>query len=683
MNPRHWLAAVLLTFAMLAHAAQTPAARRQIPLRDGWRFHFGDAPGAWQPALDDRAWESVSIPHTWNAADTTSPDLKHGTGWYRLRFATPALAPGERVYLDFRAVSLVATVWLNGRQLGTHDNGFSAFRFDATAALNPTGENTLVVSADSNWRADYPPREGDFTLCGGIYRDVSLLITPAVAIDPLDHAGPGVYLTTPEISAETAQVRARVLVRNTLDRPQPLKIHVALTDATGAPAGSGVADYTAAPGASETTVDCTVAHPHRWHGRRDPYLYTATATLSAEGAGPLDVVAQPLGFRTYRIDPERGFMLNDEPYDLRGANLHQDRADKAWAVSPADHAEDFRLMMEMGATFVRLVHYQHDEIDYALADRLGIVVWTEHAFVNTVSANPRFAERCAVQVRELIRQNFNHPSIVFWGIGNEIQTKPPAAKPLLEMLAREVRLEDPARLSTLATNYAELFGAYGTDSIAHNQYHGWYHHTPEEFAAWLDGQRARSPGQSIGMSEFGAGAGPWTHRAAPVARDHSEEYQAYYHEVYWRTLRDRPWVWCKAVWQMFDAAAMHRNEGEQRGVNDKGLVSRDRRIRKDAYFWYQANWTDAPMVHLTSQRFTPRTEAATAVKVYSNCDTVELTLNGRALGPRPVDDHIARWPEIALVPGENRIEVVARRGAAEVRDACTWTLTLPTPPLTP
>ncbi len=674
--------AALLLMTPVAHAAD-PGPRRQIPLREGWRFHFGETPGAWQSAFDDRAWETVSVPHTWNAADSTSPKFQRGPGWYRLRFPTPPLAPGERVYLDFRAVSLVATVWLNGHPLGTHENGFAAFRFDATDALRLDGDNTLVVLADTTWRDDLPPREGDFTLCGGIYRDASLLITPAVAIDPLDHAGPGVYLTTPEVTADSAQLRARVLVRNTRDQPQPLKIRLALADATGASVGETVINHLAPPGATEAKIELTVPRPHRWHGRRDPYVYTATATLLPDGpadAPALDTVAQPVGFRTFRIDPERGFILNDEPYDLHGVNLHQEHAGKSWATAPADHEEDFRLMLELGCTFVRLVHYQHDEIDYALADKLGVVAWTEHAFVNTASASPRFAERCALQVRELIRQNFNHPSILFWGVGNEVQTgKQPAAKPLLELLARTVRLEDPLRLSTLASNYGEPVGAYGLDSVAHNQYHGWYHHAPQDFEAWLEKQRAKTPGQSLGLSEYGAGAGISIHPDQPVQQDHSEEYQAYYHEVYWRTLRERPWVWSKTVWVMFDFASAGRKEGELPGINDKGLVTRDRHTRKDAFYWYQANWTDEPMAYITSRRFTPRTAATTAVKIYSNCQTVELLVNGRSLGAHPVEDCIARWPAVTLAPGENRIEAIARRGVTAVRDQCAWMLASPAP----
>ena len=673
---RGFASLVLCLWAALGVSAAEGGGRRVIPLRDGWRFHFGETPGAQAPAFDDRTWDAVAVPHTWNTDDTTSPQMRRGPGWYRRRFATPELSRGERVYLDFRAVSLVATVWLNGRQLGTHDNGFAAFRFDATDLLRTDGDNQLVVLADTTWRDDLPPREGDFSLCGGIYRDVSLLITPAVAIDPLDHAGPGVYLTTPEITADDAKLRARVLILNTLDRPQALNVRLVLLAAGGAAVGEATVKHLAPSGGSEAVLELTAAKPRRWNARKDPYLYTAKVTLApdASEAAALDAVIQPVGFRTFRIDPERGFILNDEPYDLRGVNLHQERPGKSWAVSPADHEQDYRLMLEMGVTFVRAVHYQHDEFAYTLADRLGLVIWTEHALVNTVSASPRFAERCALQVRELIRQNFNHPSIMFWGVGNEVQTNKPAAKPLLEMLTREVRLEDPARLSTLATNYAEPVGAYGLDSVAHNQYHGWYRNTAEEFATWLDGQRAKTPGQSLGMSEYGAGAGVSIHSATPVKQDHSEEYQAYYHEVYWRALRARPWVWCKTIWVMFDFASAGRKEGELPGINDKGLVTRDRLTRKDAFYWYQANWTDAPMVHITSGRFTARTSAVTEVKIYSNAPSVELRLNGRSLGTRPVDDHIVRWPDVTLAAGENRIEAVARSNATEVRDVCIWML---------
>jgi beta-galactosidase len=654
------------------------ASRREIALPQAWRFHLGDdVPGAAQSSFDDTDWQAIAVPHTWNTTDATSPDMHRGVGWYRLPFPTPELSTGERVYLDFRGVSLVSTVWLNGHRVGEHANGFSAFRFDITDLLRRDGSNILVVRADSAMRDDLPPRAGDFSICGGIYRDVSLLVTPALGIDALDHASSGVYFTTPDISDHTAKLRARVRVRNTRDHPQPAMVRLELADASGVPVGQVSQPLQAPAGVSEAILELEVCEPHRWHGRIDPYLYTATVGVEPQtpdgAAAQTDAVSQAIGFRTFHIDPERGFFLNGQPYDLHGMNLHQDRAGRAWAVTPADHEEDFQLAAEMGCTFIRLVHYQHDRQALELADRLGLILWTEHALVLTVSDSPVFSERCLTNLRELVRQNFNHPSVIFWGIGNEVQTHLAPAKPLLEALARTVRLEDPARLSALATCFREPAGAYDVDALGHNEYFGWYRGTFADFPVWLDSQRAKAPGLGFGMAEYGAGAGVTIHSATPVALDHTEEYQALFHESYWRTLRARPWVSFKAVWQLTDNASNGRKEGDTPGINDKGLVTHDRRTRKDAYYWYQANWTTQPMVHVTSRRFV-RTEVASTIKVYSNCDTVELQLNGRSLGRLPVDDHVATWSGVILKPGANQVVALGHRASDEIRDECTLTL---------
>ena len=648
--------------------------RQIMALDHGWRFHFGNAEGAQQPDYDDSGWETVGLPHTWNAADGTSKDFRRGTGWYRLHFSAPADAAGRCSYLRFDGVGTVSTVWLNGRELGTHWSATSAFCHDATGALKPGADNVLVVRADSTWRDDVPPLEGDFTIFGGIYRHVELITASPLSVDLLDHASPGVYLTTPEATSERGRVQARVRLNNAGTATRPATVTLTVLDAAGATVGTVRTAQAAAPGVTEVLLELAVVKPRLWNGRIDPYLYQAVVDVAADGT-LTDRVRQPLGFRTFRIDPVQGFILNGQPYDLHGVGLHQDREGTGWAVSPGDHEEDFRLMMEMGCTFVRFVHYQHDQQDYDLCDRLGLIAWAEHGLVNTLSEKPEFLDRCVTQLTELIRQSYNHPAIITWGIGNEVQAhKYPFGPDLLRRLSRVVRTEDPTRPSTLATCYDEIPGAYDNDLIAHNKYFGWYHGASTDFAKWLDAQHAKAPDRCQGMSEYGAGAGPGIHSATPKAQDHSEEYQALFHEVYWRTLRNCPWVWCKAVWQMFDAASSTRHEGERPGVNDKGLVTRDRKIRKDAFYWYKANWTTEPLVYITSRRFTPRTATGTEVKVYSNCDEVELALNGRSLGARRVDDHVALWTGVELAGGENRLEAHGRTGGTTVADQCAWTL---------
>ena len=503
---------------------------------------------------------------------------------------------------------------------------------------------------------------------------MSLIVTGPLAIDPLDHAGPGVFLTTPEVFADRALLRTLVRVRNTGSGGGAASVVILLLDALGNRVATQQAGYDRSDGVSEHVLELEVPKPRLWNGRLDPYLYSVVAELR-QGSKLLDRVEQPLGFRSFHVDPLRGFFLNEEPYELRGVNLHQDVDPGGLAVSRADRERDFQLLLELGATFVRLVHYQHDDHAHQLADRLGLLVWAEHGLVGSVSEEPAFAERAARQLTELIRQNANHPSIVVWGIGNEVKPRPSDAAPrLLERLARLAKREDPSRLSALATCFDEPAGAYGVDLIAHNKYFGWYSGDLAEFPRWLDAQRLQNPELPMGMSEFGSGAGVTLHSAEPTALDHSEEYQSLFHEAYWTALRERPWLWCRAVWQMFDAASAGRDEGERPGVNDKGLVTRDRRIKKDAFFWYQANWTDEPMVYVTSRRFSARRRRRTAVKVFSNCSEVSLHVNGRGCGVRDVKSCMALWTEIELTPGENRIEVAAARGSHRVFDSCLWVL---------
>jgi beta-galactosidase len=650
--------------------------RRIVSLSRAFRFRLAaEGETGFEAAdFDDQSWPTVDLPHTWNAEDGTSKAFHRGVGWYRLHFKTPPEAEGRRTYLRFAGVSMVSTVWLNGRELGTHWGANSAFCYDATAALQATADNVLVVRADNSWRDDVPPREGDFTIFGGIYREVSLVMASPVSIDLLDCASPGVYLTTPEATRERGVLRLRARVRNTKAEEARATIAVAVLDPTGRLVQRAQVERRVPFGVTEASIELTIDKPRLWQGRADPYLYTTVVEIRAGGV-VVDRLRQPLGFRTFEVDPERGFLLNGQPYDLHGANLHQDREGVGWAMSPEEREQDFQLLGEIGATFVRLVHYQHDQPAYDLADRLGLVVWAEHGLVNTVGESPVFAERAALQLTELIRQSYNHPSIVAWGIGNEVQTqKTPAAPRLLERLASLVKSEDPSRPSALATCFDEPAGAYGVDLMAHNKYFGWYAGTLTDFPIWLDAQRSKNPALPMGVSEYGAGAGPRLHSSSPKAMDHTEEYQSLFHEAYWRALARRPWVWCKTVWQMFDAASASRHEGENMGINDKGLVTRDRKIRKDAFFWYKANWTEEPFVHVTSKRFTPRSDGQTEVKVYSNCDEAELQHNGRSLGVRRIDDHIALWSHVELSPGDNRIDVTARCRGVEVTDSCSWLL---------
>jgi beta-galactosidase len=460
---------------------------------------------------------------------------------------------------------------------------------------------------------------------------------------------------TPRVSvfkftAAQGTVKARVRVRNSSSAASSTTVTTTLLDAAGTMVATGTAKLTIDAGAvAEPVLELTVPLPHLWQGRTDPYLYKAMVEVTAAG-GATDRVVQPLAFRTLRIDPKRGCFLNDKPYDLHGANLHQERAGKGWNATNADREEDLSLMYDMGCTFVRLPHYQHDQSTYDICDRLGLLVWAENCLVDRITDSNTFTHNNVEQLTDLIRQNYNHPCILTWSIGNEVRRlKGPDPTPLLKTLAGVVRREDSSRPSAIAACKNEAPDLDGADLIAHNKYFGWYGGgLPKDFASWLDSMHSKYPKACIGISEYGAGANTRQHELPAnkpkAAGDwHPEEWQNTYHEASWITLKQRSWVWCKEVWAFCDFASDGRHEGDQPGINDKGLVTRDRKLKKDSYFWYQANWTDAPMAYITSLRFVNRTAATTEVKVYSNCTEVELLVNGTSQGVKPVVDCRAIW----------------------------------------
>jgi beta-galactosidase len=407
-------------------------------------------------------------------------------------------------------------------------------------------------------------------------------------------------------------------------------------------------------------------------------LHTVHVELRA-GDDVLDVVSEPLGLRWFEVTPDGGFFLNGHPLELRGVLKHQDRADQGWAVNDGQHAEDIALISEMGANAVRLVHYQQAPVVHDLCDRAGLLAWAELGLNNSILPTPAFAANTRQQLTELIRQNYNHPSIVLWGLGNEIVDFP-AVSPtaFVAMLKDLAHAEDPTRLTTLASHLPESFPvSWQADLVGFNKYFGWYYGKTSDLGPWLDALHKAHPDRSLALSEFGAGASVRFHSATPRAGDHTEEYQAIYHEASWKVLSTRPYVWGKFITFMFDLASDGRNEGDTAGRNDKGLVSYDRTIKKDAFFWYKANWSSQPFVHINGRRFDPRSEATTDVVVYSNLPQVALTIDGQALGEKTSDDHRFVWPGVVLQPGANQVEATARQAGQSYRDAVTWTLIEP------
>lgn len=688
-----WLAGLLA--AGVNVRADENAERPQQALIDGWKFQRGAVKHAEAVEFGDAAWESVVVPHTWNAQDGQDGggDYFRGDGWYRRHFATEAGWKGKRVFLQFDGANRSAEVFLNGRRVGLHRGGFARFRFDVTEALRASGDNLLAVRVNNDPHDGIVPVSADFTFCGGLYRAVSVVATDPVHVDLLDRASPGVYARQAKVTADAAALEVKVKLANDADVANDLKVRVTIADAAGRSVAVSESDASLTAGArGEMRRDMVVKQPHLWNAQADPYLYTVATEIFVRGE-LRDTVKLPLGLRFFSVDAAKGFFLNGRYLDLHGVCRHQERWDKGWAISEADENEDFAIIEEMGATTVRQSHYQQSQHWNDLGDRRGMVMWAELAYVNDAKGDPEFFANAKEQLRELIRQNHHHAAICFWSIGNETFVRDPKTiapdtnDRLLRELAAVVREEDDTRLSTYASNGDVMEPrAATTDIVGFNHYFGWYRGALEDFATWVDKQHGMRPGLKIGMSEYGAGANPAQHEESakkPTASGpwHPEEWQAQFHEVYWPAMAERPWLWGKYIWCMFDFASDGRNEGGIPGRNDKGLVSADRKVRKDAFYFYQANWSQRPVLHIASRRFTPRTEAVTTVKVYSNAAKVELWLNGASLGVRESEaiagraSRVFRWTDVTLAAGENQVVARALRDGAPLEDACVWVVT--------
>ena len=662
-----------------------PASPRSDTLiSSGWKHLRSDATNASTTTFNDASWTSVTLPHTWNATDGQDGGNNYyrGIGWYRRHYTPPATAAGKRIYLQFDGANIVATVYVNGTMVGTHRGGFARFRFDVTAVMTPGSDNVIAVQVSNAGVTDVAPLDADFTFFGGLYRDVHVLITDTVHVDALDFAAPGVYVSATNVSATNAMLKADVRVRNDQTAAAAATVDAVVVRADGSMAARLSASGTVAAGAASLlSASAAFPNPHLWNGVADPYVYTIYAEVRVGGA-VTDVVSVPFGFRSFSVDAAQGFSLNGQYVDLHGVNRHQDRLNMGWAIGDAQHDEDMALIREMGANFIRLSHYEHAEHFHDLADRAGIVLWAEIPLVNSNTNSTGFINNAVQQMTELIRQNYNHPSVIFWGIGNEQRADDTVTNNLLSALNTLVHQEDPGRLSTYAQCCTSDTGGLPahSDVVGYNTYYGWYDAfgTSEQFGAWADNLHAAKPTWKIGISEYGAGAGITQHTETPTRPDpygtpHPEEWQNLVHESHWKQMKTRRWLWVKAIWNMFDFAVDSRNEGDTPGRNDKGLVTYDRKTRKDAFFWYKANWSTTPFVYITSRRFTPRTAAATTVKVYSNMTSVSLQVNGTTIGSSAGADRIFQWTNVALNTGTNTIVATGTTGTMTATDTVTWT----------
>ncbi len=711
-------------------ASMDTAVRTTQLLTDGWHFKLDPAvSGPEQVGFDDAGWATVSVPHTWNRVGYYRSDPSshlntqqainktQGVGWYRLSFNAPQASTGKRAWLQFDAASRIAEVWLNGIKLGVHNGGFSRFRLDATAALKPGEANLLAVRVDNakpeanSSTADVLPLTGDFFVHGGLYRPVSLIATDAVHLDMFDHGGSGVHATTFSLNGDRAMVNVSARVRNDKSRSEKVTIISQLQNTDGQVAAQTMQKLNLPANGEQSLMQVlNLMAAHLWNGVADPYLYTLVVEVRGHGDKVLDRVAQPFGVRQMAFDPARGFMLNGKPYSLHGVGYHQDREGKGWAISSEDVASDLATIREMGANTIRLTHYQHGQPVHDIADRMGFVVWDEIPLVSQWTmggakvASPSLIDNARQQLAEEIAQNGNHASVATWSIANEVDFgnslpafvtgstgTPPDPAPLLRDLNGTAHALDSSRPTAIATCCEGRLFATGVevpvtapeaDLAGANRYFGWYYGKSSDLGPSLDALHAKRPNQPLALTEYGAGGATNIHTDDPTAtpadsrgRVQPEEVESLVHEQNWAQIATRPYLWATWLWSAFDFASTVRHEGDAEDINTKGLVEYDHKTRKDAWYFYKANWADTPTVHITSSRYVERAYPVTEVKVYSNAPVTILRVNGRTIGEMadcPL--RICVWPKVQLDPGKDSIEAEGRFASSSVTDRVDWHL---------
>lgn len=605
------------------------------------------------PSSMPTKWNLVNLPHSWNAIDGQDGgnDYYRGTCYYAKALEKAELPEADRYYLELCGANSSADVYVNGKHLAHHDGGYSTWRVNITDAL--AAENLFVITVDNAENTTVYPQMADFTFYGGLYRDVNIICVSESHFDLDYFGGPGLKVT-PEISGSEAKVEIECYMTN--HKPEQ-SLHYVIRDKEG--------NVVTETKSSDTKVTLAIQNVHLWHGRKDPYLYTAEIALQS-GETVLDSVSSRFGCRSFQIDPDRGFLLNGEEYPLRGVSRHQDRWGFGNALLPEHHREDMDLICEMGATTIRLAHYQHDQYFYDLCDERGMVVWAEIPYISKHMATGR--ENTISQMKELIIQNYNHPSIVVWGLSNEITMSGEQDADLIEnhrILNDLVHEMDKTRLTTIAClSMCSMESEYVhiPDVVSYNHYFGWYGGDTSMNGPWFDDFHKKYPNTPIGCSEYGCEALNW-HTSNPMQGDYTEEYQAYYHEELIKQFFSRKYLWATHVWNMFDFGADARNEGGENGQNHKGLVTFDRKYKKDSFYAYKAWLSDEPFVHICGKRYVDRVEDTTKITVYSNQPEVELFANGVSLGKKTAPDHFFYFE----VP--NAGETVLEAVAGELRDS--------------
>ena len=628
--------------------------RKIISLNRKWSFRKDVSE---VPAVTPTDWDFVNVPHCWNAIDGQDGgnDYYRGTCCYVKDIDMEEIPTAEKYYLEINGANSSATVFMNGNKLVSHDGGYSTWRIDITDELKKG--TRLGILVDNSANETVYPQMADFTFYGGLYRNVNIIAVNESHFDLDYYGGPGIQVT-PTVKGTDAVVEIETFITNKKDGQS---VNFVIRDKGG--------NIVAAGKSTDNKITLAIKDVVLWNGRKNPYLYTAEVEL-VNGDEVLDNISAKFGCRTFKIDPERGFILNGEEYPLRGVSRHQDRWGFGNALLPEHHKEDMELIYEMGANTIRLAHYQHDQYFYDLCDEYGMVIWAEIPYIS--KHMPTGRENTISQMKELIVQNYNHPSIVVWGLSNEISMNGSdddllENHKILNDLCHEM---DKTRLTTIAVvSMCSLDDPYIQipDVVSHNHYFGWYGGDTSMNGPWFDNFHAKFPNIPVGMSEYGCEALNW-HTSNPQQGDYTEEYQAYYHEELIKQLFSRKYIWATHVWNMFDFGADARAEGGENGQNHKGLMTFDRKYKKDSFYAYKAWLSDDPFVHVCGKRYVDRVEDVTKVTVYSNQPEVELYVNGELLEKQTSENHFFYFnvpnngiTRIQAIAGEYGDESVIRK----------------------
>ena len=662
-------------------ATVLPAQDRQvIEINKNWTFIDKGLPVEKVSSAYD-GWQAVDIPHTWNNREIQSGDtVNYGTAWYKKILDPGIPQAGRQYFLRFEGVGQYAVLYVNRKYVGEHLGSYSAFAFNITRFLEPDTANVITVKVNNELNASYPKDNFLFGIYGGIYRNVNLIITENTHIGITDHASSGVYVSPVKIDNDLAILSVKTLLKNDGATKQLVQIKNTLEDNEGKICASNIMTSDLFPGGPVPVVmSLTAEKPHLWNGLKDPYLYRLTTELIMDGK-VIDKVSQPYGIRYFSVEPDKGFILNGEPYRLYGVCRHQEWQDVGNALLPEHHRKDMELIHELGATSIRLAHYQQAEYFYTLADSIGFLVWAEIPFVNGFREG---ADGNAMQqMAELIKQNYNHPSIFVWGVHNEVIKGQDIARPVnlsreLHMLAKDL---DPNRYTVSVSNIWWVYDHpihENTDLQGFNQYTGWYGGKPENLAGWITKYHQARPDVRFSVSEYGAGANIAqqslndTSVPNPTGQFFPEGYQTHYHEVTWMAIEASPFIWASYVWNMFDFSVPEWDRGGIRGRNHKGLVTYDRKIKKDAFFWYKANWSEEAVLYLAGKRNDTVSADKIRFKAYCNFNTPELFIDGNSMGLMKTGKNEVQFlsDHITLSHGKHFVEIRANKHEMIMRDA--------------